>query len=974
MGQGIELQDYVVTQWGMKEGLPQSSVNDIIQTQDGYIWMATFGGLVRFDGVSFTTFDRSNTKAMRSDRVLNLFEDSNGSIWISTEDGLLKYKDGEFETFLFTIDAQIYAPNQITEDGLGNIWALVSGRAYLYNGVDFEEVPVDRESSGQDKDVSDPNGVWLARGDEVLRTEGNYVFRVLDLKNELDSNIKDFIEYPEDSGVYFIGTDGDGIFKYDDGVFTQYSENDGLSSRYIWKFNIDKKNNFWVSAYNGQSFWTGNGFQKFTAVTSEEDLQFSTILEDREENYWIGTMEKGVFKLSPSLITSIGFEQGMQNEKMLSLTTLKDGRILFATNCGGVYEYKNKMVNPIPLNQWLPNQCVWSIYQDSKGRIWFGAREMYVSDSIDRPGRMIGIEDGFTGTDIFAITEDSDENIWIGAFNGLYRYDGTNFKRYTVEDGLAYNDTRAIFEDSKGTIWVGSSSGLTRIIDGKPEPFSLLLGKVPSKENPEPYIRAIHEDEDGTLWFGSYGSGMFRLKDGQITNIKEEHGLFDNIISHIVEDEFDNFWMGSNRGIFRANRNELNDFSEGKKENIRSVSYGIGDGMKSAETNGGFQPSTISDGNGNIFFPTISGVAVVSTRDIEDDNKAPAVYIEQTRSSDSEIPLSDEIKLPYNNSFIEIKYTALSFKEPEKIIFRYRMEGFDNSWIDVENRRIALYSKIPPGNYTFRVIASTNNGIWSAEGASVKITVVPPFWQKTWFYIAIGLLFLTSGPLIFYYRLNQLKKDHDRQKKFTEQLIESQENERRRIASELHDGLGQQILVIKNRVELAKKQVSDPEMLTEQLDEILQSAVVSISDVRSISHGLRPVNLEKFGLTEALTNLCDKLQEASEVNWSYYFDNIDGTIPVDKEINFYRVVQEAINNILKHSSAEEASVMVKKVNNEIRATIWDDGIGFDPKNEAISGGLGFIGMKERIETLGGTISFGAKVSEGTTLRIIIPIT
>ncbi len=973
LGQGIELQNYVVTQWGMEEGLPQSSVNDIIQTRDGYIWMATFGGIVRFDGVSFTTFDRANTEEMRSDRVLTLFEDSQGSIWIGTEDGLLKYNHGNFETYLLTVNGQVYAPNWLIEDGNGKIWISVNGEIFTLKDNQFVKQPVLIDDRVKKAALKDPDGVWIAHAKELLRTTGDTVVQVMDLGNMLPSNIIDFIEYPQGSGTYFFGTDGDGVIRYEDEEFTKYSADAGLASRYIWNFNTDRQGNFWVSAYNGQSFWTGKGFQEFKAVTSKEDIQFTSILEDNEGNYWVGTMEKGVYKLRPSVITTIGFDQGLLNDKMLSLTTLKDGRVLFATNCGGIYEFKGKEVEPLALNQWLPNQCVWSIFEDSKGRVWFGARELYRVNSLDKPGNLIGKEQGFTGNDIYAIYEDSEGNIWIGCFNGLYRFDGKSYHRFSIEDGLAYNDTRTIFEDSKGNLWVGSSSGLSVLRGDEIRKISLLDGVDVSKSNPEPYIRAIHEDENGTMWFGSYGSGIFRLKDGELSNIRAEDGLFDNIVSHLREDEFGNFWMGSNRGIFRAKRADLNDFSDGKVNSVSSISYGVEDGMKSAETNGGFQPSTIFDEEGNIYFPTISGVAVVATKKIEDVTNAPPVYIERLSSSEDQIPLSESITLPYDNAYIEIRYTALNYKDPDKLIFRYKMEGFDNNWINVDNRRIALYSKIPPGNYTFQVNASTNNGVWSEKGASLKITVVPPFWQTTWFYVLIGFLFLISGPLIFYYRFSLLKKDRDRQKRFTEQLIESQEQERRRIASELHDGLGQQILVIKNRVELAKKQVSDPKMLTEQLDEILQSAVVSISDVRSISHGLRPVNLEKFGLTEALSNLCDQVQDASEVNWSYYFDNIDGVIPEEKEINFYRVIQEAINNILKHSSAEEASVMVKQVGNEIKATIWDDGIGFDPKEEVIFGGLGFIGMKERIETLGGTISLESKITEGTTLRIIIPI-
>jgi signal transduction histidine kinase len=235
----------------------------------------------------------------------------------------------------------------------------------------------------------------------------------------------------------------------------------------------------------------------------------------------------------------------------------------------------------------------------------------------------------------------------------------------------------------------------------------------------------------------------------------------------------------------------------------------------------------------------------------------------------------------------------------------------------------------------------------------------------------VGLVFLTSGPAVYYYRVSQLKKENDKQKRFSEQLINSQEAERRRIASELHDGLGQQILVIKNRLELAKQQIGNTKKLEEELDEIMKSTKISISDVRTISHGLRPVHLEKFGLTDAIINLCREIKDSDSIEWSYHIDKIDGLIDKNKEIHFYRVVQEGVNNIMKHSSAREASVLIKRTDYNIFTTIWDDGKGFDLKNLTGTEGLGFIGMKERVETLGGTIDIKSAPVNGTTIKINI---
>ncbi|HBQ58860.1 MAG TPA: hypothetical protein DD671_04355 [Balneolaceae bacterium] len=971
----IDPKNYAITQFSMVDGLPQHTINDIIQTEDGYIWLATFGGLVRFDGISFTTYDRSNTEGMRSDRVLHMFEDSRGALWLGTEDGFLKFKNGEFTSFLIEDDSFVYSPSTVKEDDFGTIWLMAAGKPFKILEDSLIAVETVQDSVLADKAVENAEGVWLAHEFEIFRTLGDTLVRVANLDSTIEKYIMDFVELPKNSGEYFFGTTGEGVFHYKDDELKLYSTEDGLASRYAWNFYVDSKQNLWVTSYLGISVWNGGGFTPVKLAESSEGIQLNRVLEDTEGNYWIGSLGDGLFKLRPSDITTIGLENGLKNDKMLSLTTLNDGRYLFATNCGGVYEYEpsSKKVSQPSISAELPNQCIWSVFQDSKDRIWFGSRILYRSNSLSETGVTIDKKDGFTGRDIFTISEDSKGNIWIGALNGLYKYDGESYFRYSTNNGLSYNDTRAVFEDRDGVIWVGTSGGLNKIVNGTAVPVDLIKEQGINDRSNKPYVRAIHQDEEGVMWIGTYGNGIFRIKDGATTAIKKEDGLHDNIVSHIEEDKDGYFWMGSNRGIFRVHKSELNEFAEGKISRVNGFVYGMNDGMLSSETNGGFEPNVINNGDGKLYFPTISGVAVVSTENPGEERRPPKVYIESVKNGDNDLSGEDEISLEYNNAFLQINYTALSFRDPGKITFRYTLEGLNDHWFEVEQNRTALYTKIPPGEYTFKVAASNNSGPWSTEFASLGISVAPPFWQTSWFYALVFILFGSTGPGIYYLRVNQLKRENERKKRFTERLIDSQEQERRRIASELHDGLGQQILVMKNRAEMAQQKVAEPDEVTHQLQEIMESAIISIGEVRSISHGLRPIHLEKFGLTEAIENLCDQLQRTSKIEWSYHIANIDGLIPQSKEINLYRVIQEATNNIQKHSFAEEASVMMMRASANIKVTIWDDGKGFDVKDESLKQGLGFSGMYERIETLGGLITFVSKPAEGTTINIVIPI-
>ncbi len=970
MSQDIDLENFVVTHFGMNEGLPQSSVNDIIQTKDGYIWLATYGGLVRFDGNTFTNYNRSNTPGMIADRIIELFEDADGGIWYFPENAttiLTRFKNGKVESYSLEESFPTLLHMYLDEKGL--LWLIAYNNVYKFNNNKFVQVIVSNDDSLTEVALNNNDGVWLASGKKVLKTISDKAVQIYDLSSYIEGDLISVIEYPKGSGILFAGTNTNGVLRIDGKDIREFNTDSGMPTNNFLNFKITESGDLYAHLFASFVRWEGDSFKLFDPLNIN-GIQYEGIKEDNEGNLWIGTEGDGLYKLQETAISMIDKDQGLQNEKMLSLTMLHDGTALFSTNCSGLFHWKNNKATVSKIQQFFPSGCNWSVFEDSKKRIWVGGGGVYVTESMDEPGRYFGAEDGFTNAGVYAISEDSKGNIWVASSEGLYVFnDESIINTYKMSDGLYYQDIRAIYEDEVGRMWLGSSGGLNTIHNDQVAKVELLKPDGEVDGVVQPVIRAIYKDDDGAMWIGSYGNGLFRLKNGEVVNLTTSDGLFDNIISTIEEDEQGFFWMGSNRGISRVSKRELNDYIDGNLASIIVRSFGASDGMNSAETNGGFQPNSFTDSLGNIYFPTVAGVAIVNPSKIENNSIIPPVYIEKLRLFDSEIPLSGSISLDYNTPYLEIGYTAISFSEPEKVQFKYRLLGLDDNWIEIGNTRKALYSKIPPGEYTFQVIASNNNGIWNNEGASINIHVIPPFWQTTLFLSLIGLIFLASGPSIYLYRIKILKKENERQKQFAEQLIDSQENERKRIASELHDGLGQQILVIKNRAELAKKFINKPDELNEQLNEIMQSSILSIQEVRTISHALRPVYIEKFGLTEAVENLCDQLIETSSIEWSYHIDNIDNIIPQSKEINFYRVIQEGTNNILKHSSAIQASVLIKRTSDDIEVKIWDDGVGFEQKPDSVNEGLGFLGIKERVENLKGAFIVHSEIGKGTTLII-----
>jgi len=452
-------------------------------------------------------------------------------------------------------------------------------------------------------------------------------------------------------------------------------------------------------------------------------------------------------------------------------------------------------------------------------------------------------------------------------------------------------------------------------------------------------------------------------------------GLFDDFISQIIDDGTGKFWMLSNHGIFNVRRDELNDFADGRAASISCTSYGTADGMKNCEGNGGNQPSGWRAPDGKLWFATIQGLVAIDP----EQSKAmlPPVVIEDVLLDREALGSSQSIRIPPGSDSLEIRYTGLSFTRPDQLRFKYRLAGLDHDWVDAGTRRTAYYSHISPGSYRFSVMAASSDGVWNEAAASLSVVVVPPFWKTLWFSClvlagAAGLL-----GVAYWRRVEYLKRARAAQEEFSRRLLESQESERQRIAAELHDGLGQSLLIIKNRAFLASSAAGDGEMTREQLAEITDSASRAIDEVREIAFNLRPYQLNRFGLTRTLQAIFTRFSNPATTVFSAQIDPIDALFSQQDEISIYRIVQEGINNIVKHANATEATLTVKKRDGSVEFVICDNGKGFSPAAVALSDGsrpgFGLTGMAERVRRLGGSYSMNSAPGEGATISVTLKV-
>jgi ligand-binding sensor domain-containing protein len=582
----------------------------------------------------------------------------------------------------------------------------------------------------------------------------------------------------------------------------------------------------------------GGRFLPYAVKSLESEIR--SMYEDREGNLWMGSIGGGLLRLKKRAVTTYTTDNGLPSDSVRAVTDDGIGGTWISTS-SGLAHLSGEKVTVYTDRDGLPSPYVTALLRDRAGSLWIGSNRG-VTRLKDRgfvtytpPAQ------GLSGLAVMSLAEDRNGNVWIGTMEGLNRLRNGAFTIYNRATGLVSNDVRSIVEARDGALWVGTTGGLSCLRNGTFTNYTTREGLT------NDYVRAIVEEPDGALWLGTYGGGLNRFKNGHFTPVTTREGLFDDFVSRILEDDHGNFWMLGNRGIFRVGRAALNDFADGRARSITSISYGIADGMKSSEGEGNAQPAGWRAADGKLWFPTIKGIAVLDPSPM---NTLPSPVVIQGVTLDRVAQAAThrvEIKPGQQN--LEIYYAGLAFSRPEQVKFKYQLLGFDRDWIDAGTRRTAYYPQLPPASYTFKVIADNGYGVWNMEGQTLSVIVLPPFYQTWWFVTLASLTVAGLMALIWRQRVSRLQRAHAAQQAFSRQLIASQENERKRIAAELHDSLGQRLVIIKN-LALILLNGSSTDGARERIDEISTEASQALGEVREISYNLRPHQLDRLGLTK----------------------------------------------------------------------------------------------------------------------------
>ncbi len=744
---GETISDYIMNVYSIADGLPQNSVLCLTQGSDGYLWFGTRSGLVRFDGVTPRIFNRWNTPQLKSDTILSLFEDRDGFLWMGTDGAGFVSKKGE-EWRAYT-----------TEDGLSNNRVRVvfkDSRGDLWAGTDYG---LNRVRDGQFKVYTTMHGLagnavnaiiegrngdlWIGTDSEALNLLKDGNFQSINIRGSIP--VMEITALHEDrSENLWVGTEY-GLYRFRDGEVRLYRAKNGVFNESIRTIAEDSDGSLWIGTYGSglaqlkddlfSRLFTGNGFL---------DDFIHAILEDNEGNLWIGSYTSGLIQLQNSRVISISRENGLPENMTHTVYEDRQGFLWIGTRNSGLCKYGDNRVEEIfSIEEGLGSNRVRSLFQDSDGALWIGTAGSGLNRLKDGNFSHYGIGDGLSSDNITAILRDSSAALWIGTDKGLNLIKEGKITRYDRQSGLpdTHKNINVLLEQAGGGLLIGTKRGLTRFRDGKFQPF------FTGKTGIDSEVLSLYEDPDKNLWVGTNGSGLACLRNGKVTAITKAAGLYNNYIFSILPDGRGNLWMSSYRGVFRSAIKELVQFADSKTQKVTSLFFDERDGMKSSECVSHGQPAACRTAGGLLCFPTVKGVSIFDPSAIKVNEKPPEVLIEDVIIDNVSVKKGKHMVFSAKTKMVEFYFTGLSFRAPGRVRFKYQLEGFEEEWVETEPRqkRTAYYINLGPGDYCFRVIARSDDGIWNKGGASFNFKIKSYFFKRPVFYIFLIVLLLVCG-------------------------------------------------------------------------------------------------------------------------------------------------------------------------------------------------------------------------------------
>jgi signal transduction histidine kinase/ligand-binding sensor domain-containing protein len=944
----LDIGQYAHTAWTIRDGFFKTGITTITQTPDGYLWLGTEFGLLRFDGIRSISWLPPAGQRLPGAHVSRLITARDGTLWIGTTEGLASWKDGKLTPYKDLAGFEILA---LAEDREGTVWA----GAYAQSAGRLCAIrPGNVQCYGQDGSFGlaltviyeEAGSLWVGASTGLWRWKPG-----LPISYPIPGSAVQSI-VGNDSGGLLIATHNT-LQQFVNSRLEPWSVPEAPPDFDPRKLFRDGASRLWIgSVHHGLALFDHGRTGLFARTDGLSGDNISAVYEDREGNIWIAT-DGGLDRFRDFAVPIISTTSG-------SVLSATDGSI-WAGASSGLRRWKNGQTTIYTMKDGLPDNSVESLLEDDRGRIWIAT----TLGVIVFEGGRFAASSVPAGGFVHAMAEDTAGDLWFNQDQGLLRLKGGREEERIPWPRLGSDGTlwSLVPDRRRGGLWFGFVNRMAYFRDGEIRQSYTKADGLGSGR-----VGDVRVDDDGTVWAATDG-GLSRLKDGHITTLTSRNGLPCDSAHWTMEDDNQSVWLYMSCGLVRIPRADLDAWIANPAHTVRATAFDSSDGVRMIETPGsGYSPRAAKAKDGRIWFVAGSEMYVIDPHYLAFNKVAPPVHIEQISADRKAYEMSSNLRLPPLVRDLEIDYTALSLVAPEKNHFKYRLEGHDRDWQDAGNRRQAFYNDLAPRNYRFRVIASNNSGVWNEAGAAFDFSIAPAYYQTRWFQALCVAAFLGLLWGLYRYRLHQIARQFNIQ-------LEARVGERTRIARDLHDTLLQSFQGLMLRLQVVSSLLTQgkTERAQEELELSLQRADQAIAEGRDTVRDLRLSATTTNELAQALTALGNELAAEGTAAFRLVVEGptLDLHPVVRDEV--YRIVREALRNAFTHAKARHIEAEITYGARVFRVRIRDDGAGIAAAvlEAGRPGHYGLPGMRERAGQIGAKLNIWSGDRAGTEVELSI---
>jgi len=962
----LDISQYAHTAWKVRDGFSQGLITSIAQTPDGYLWLGTEFGLVRFDGNRAVPWQPPAGEHLPDSFVRTMLAAQDGTLWIGTTKGLATWKDGKLVQLPELEGRSVIS---LLEDREGTVWvgaasaidngrlcAIHAGNAQCYGADGSLGIGVSSlyEDSKGNLWAGTVNGLWHWKPGPP---------KFYPIPSQPPAYVSSVME--DEKGTLVIATTFAGIQQFNDGKLKPYPiQGVGWQVREA-KLLRDRDGSLWIGTSDRGLVHVHQGNTDVFAHSDGLSGDWvASFLEDREGNIWVATVD-GLDRFRDFAVSTISVKQGLSSASVTSVLAARDGSVWLAT-VDGLDRWKNGQITIYRKRNRLPDDFVDSIFQDDAGRIWVSTPHGVAYFENDRFTPVRALPAGR----VVSIAEDTAGDFWI-----VYADQGlVHLRRGSVTEQFSWVElerkrygTTMVFDPTKGGLWLGFSQGGVSYFKGG----QVRASYAGTDGLGEGKVNDLRLDRDSTLWVATQG-GLSRLKNGRVATLNSRNGLPCDAVNSVMEDDAHSLWLYMPCGLVRIAQSVLDAWITDPKRKVQVATFDSTDGVRSRASSSGRNPHTAKTPDGKLWFIPFDGVSIIDPHHLAFNKLPPPVHIEQVTADDKTYDATNGLRLPPHVRYLAIDYTALSLVTPEKVRFRYKLEGEDKNWREVVNDRQVQYTNLAPKHYRFRVLACNNSGVWNEQGASLEFVIPPAWYQTNWFYALCAATFLLLLWGLYHLRVLQLQREFNA-------ALEGRVAERTRVARELHDTLLQSFHGLLLRFAVVQRLLpSRVEEAEKELQKAMDMAAAAITEGRDAVQGLRDSVVQGNDLARAISTVGEELVNQATNLRPTFRVTVQGESrdlhPIVRD-EIYKIAAEALRNTVSHAEAKHVEVEIQYDNERFRLRVRDDGRGIDPEVIASDGRerhYGIPGMRERATVIGGKLEIWSKLDAGTELELTIP--